>query len=1014
MRSSTRRLALTLICAIAILASANGANWLQQAPASNPPARSDHAMAYDSTHGQVVLFGGYAGNFNFLSDTWVWDGTNWTQKSPSASPSKRSDHAMAYDAGHGQVVLFGGQNSIALFGDTWVWDGANWTLKSPSTSPFARQNPAMVYDSAHGQVVLFGGTNGSALADTWVWDGANWTQKSPSTSPPARWSHAMAYDAVHGQVVLFGGQNGSILGDTWVWDGANWTQKSPSTSPTGRYSHAMAYDSALQQVVLFGGFQTLGNNETWGWDGTNWTQELPATSPSARYSHAMAYDSAHQQVVLFGGVNNTYFADTWLWSVPNPFANWAQASPANSPPERSGHAMAYDLSHQQMVIFGGCCDASNGVPENTPFADTWVWDGINWTQKSPSASPPARFYHAMAYDAAHGQVVLFGGYDFNSNTFFGDTWVWDGSNWTLKSPSASPPARSSHAMAYDSLHGQVVLFGGISGGSALGDTWVWDGSNWNQKSPSTNPPARSSHAMAYDTAHGQVVLFGGSNSGLLADTWLWDGTNWTQKSPRTSPAPQQLHAMAYDVAHGQVVLFLGSNIIGASGTWLWEGGFFVSPNSGSGSGPQVFAATYFDNNGVSDLQVVYLDFGAVGDAPHDCKVAYAPASHTLFLFNNADNGVVGSIVLGGGGSLSNTQCTLFGGSTAATISGNQLTVPFDIQFLIGYGGKKTIWGVAQTYSGVQSDNGVFEALGTWTPAASTPGVVSVNPNSGSGMGLQTFTAVYSDTGGANDLQAVYLDFGSVGFAAHNCIVVYVPGANQLYLFTDDNTSAFGPIAEGAGGGSIGNSQCTLLSGSTPASLSGNNLTVPFNITFKSGYGGKKTIFGLAQTYAGVQSNGGVLTTLGSWKPASSIPSAVSVSPNSGSGLGPTTFTAKYSDTGGANDLQVVYLTFGSALNAANSCAVGYSPGNNQLFLFNDAATATATLGLGGGGSVSNSHCTLSGGSTAAGLSGTGLTVPFTITFKSGFTGAKTIFGLAQTYDGTQSAVTNLGSWTPAP
>jgi hypothetical protein len=109
---------------------------------------------------------------------------------------------------------------------------------------------------------------------------------------------------------------------------------------------------------------------------------------------------------------------------------------------------------------------------------------------------------------------------------------------------------------------------------------------------------------------------------------------------------------------------------------------------------------------------------------------------------------------------------------------------------------------------------------------------------------------------------------------------------------------------------------------------------------------------------------------------------------------------------------VVYLTFGSVLNGANSCAVGYQPGNNQLFLFNDAATATATLGEGLGGSVSNSQCTLSGGNTAASMAGTGLTVPFTITFKNTFTGSKTIFGLAQTYDGTQSAMTTLGSWTP--
>jgi len=437
----------------------------------------------------------------------------------------------------------------------------------------------------------------------------------------------------------------------------------------------------------------------------------------------------------------------------------------------------------------------------------------------------------------------------------------------------------------------------------------------------------------------------------------------------------------------------------------------VSPNSGTGTVPQTFSATYSDSNGASDLQVMYLDFGSVGDAPHDCKVAYVQASNALYLFNDANTAVLGPMTLGGGGSLINSQCTLFGGSTASTSSGNNLTVPFTIQFLAGYGGRKNIFGVAQSYNGTQSASGVFQALGTWTPATSTPGVVSVSPNNGSGAGV-AFRAVYSDTGGANDLQAVYLNFGSVGFAAHNCIAVYVPGPNSLYLFTDDNSNAVGPIAEGAGGGSISNSQCTLTSGGTPATLAGTNLTVPFNITFKSGYGGKKTIFGLAQNYAGAQSGGGVLTSLGNWKPALTTPGAVSVTPSSGSGFGPQVFTAAYSDTGGANDLQVVYLSFGGSFLAANSCNVGYQPGNNQLLLFSDNNSTAATLGENGAGSVSNSQCTLSGGNTAAVISGTGATVPFTITFKAGFIGAKSVFGLAQTYDGTQSATTLLGSWTP--
>ena len=160
----------------------------------------------------------------------------------------------------------------------------------------------------------------------------------------------------------------------------------------------------------------------------------------------------------------------------------------------------------------------------------------------------------MAYDSAHGQAVLFGG---SSPVLLNDTWVWDGSNWEQKSPQTSPPVRYFHAMAYDAAHGQVVLFGGTGptpagvdfGTEALNDTWVWDGSNWTQESPQTSPSVRYSPAMAYDAAHGQVVLFGGAalnpdgTMKELNDTWVWDGSNWTEKSPQTSPPVRDAHAI---------------------------------------------------------------------------------------------------------------------------------------------------------------------------------------------------------------------------------------------------------------------------------------------------------------------------------------------------------------------------------------------------------------------------------------------------------------------------------------
>jgi hypothetical protein len=81
----------------------------------------------------------------------------------------------------------------------------------------------------------------------------------------------------------------------------------------------------------------------------------------------------------------------------------------------------------------------------------------------------------MAYDAATGTIVLFGGKN-NSPGFLSDTWTWDGSTWTKQAPAAHPPGRFEAAMAYDAAARNVVLFGGRAGSTWVGDTWTWGSS----------------------------------------------------------------------------------------------------------------------------------------------------------------------------------------------------------------------------------------------------------------------------------------------------------------------------------------------------------------------------------------------------------------------------------------------------------------------------------------------------------------------------------------------------------
>src|SRR5205085_12529 len=131
---------------------------------------------------------------------------------------------------------------------------------------------------------------------------------------------------------------------------------------------------------------------------------------------------------------------------------------------------------------------------------------VQWTQRS-SSGPSPRWGHTMAYDAARGETLLFGGSYYDGSWHWpGETWAWNGSTWMQRS-SSGPSPRESHAMAYDAAQGVTVLFGGYNAGYR-GDTWEWNGSTWTQRS-SSGPSARYSHAMDNDASRAVTVLFGG-------------------------------------------------------------------------------------------------------------------------------------------------------------------------------------------------------------------------------------------------------------------------------------------------------------------------------------------------------------------------------------------------------------------------------------------------------------------------------------------------------------------------
>lgn len=626
--------------------------WLGNQPTgTTPSARTAHALAHDAARGVTVLFGGTGSEAGACgspgdpecADTWEWDGTVWREIATTPSPPARYDHALAYDAARGVVVLFGGRGIEAgacgtpgdvRCSDTWEWDGATWMEVTAPSSPAARFGHALAYDAARGVTVLVGGnvatggcggTGGGTCFDTWTWDGARWTDVTPASTPRPRSSHALAYDVARGVTVLFGG-NGSGTGvcgpagqsrcsDTWTWDGEAWTEVATAIAPPARDSHALAYDATRGVTVLYGGFASgcaaSGADlceDTWEWDGAAWREITAPGRPPGRTSPALAYDIGRRVTVLFGGhafvdgacgtQGSTRCSDTWERGA----GGWSEPRLAVSPSPRSAHAVAYDAARDVTVLFGGR-DA------NEVLGDTWEWDGMGWTERSPAVGPPARENHALAYDLARGVTVLFGGRGAQDGACgtvddpaCSDTWEWDGSSWSPIATSTAPPPRHDHAMAYDASRGVAVVFGGIgvssgscgaSGTFRCADTWTWDGAAWRDMSPLVSPVARVRHAMAYDADRGVVVLFGGTDISVrnacgrpggskCFDTWEWDGAAWTEALPPDSPPARESHGLAHDPLRGVLVLHGGNvgSLDGACGsaagvfcadTWTWDG-----------------------------------------------------------------------------------------------------------------------------------------------------------------------------------------------------------------------------------------------------------------------------------------------------------------------------------------------------------------------------------------------------------------------------------------------------------
>ncbi len=421
----------------------------------------------------------------------------------------------------GQSVLFVGGSFSQIGGiaaDSLArWDGSTWSEVGGGVS--GEVHEIEFYDEGSGPVMFVGGNFQSVGGGLPIRMLARYAEGQWSEVGASALTNPVQAMAVHDGKLFVGGRFTQIEGRGTLrlaaWDGAAW--QTYSSGPSNRDGHAMTYAGPNLRTMLFGGDELPNGTErqdTWKYDGQSW-ERIATTGPEPRVGHSMAYDSLRDRVLLFGGQPRGWGGGTdsrlWVWTN----SRW-WAITDYLPVHWEGVSIAYDQARDRVVWFGGV------DLQNNAYDDTWEFDGDEWIDIIPATTrPPGRAGYGIAYDAARQQTVMFGGHS-NADGLFGDTWTWDGVDWTLAS-SVGPSPRTRHYMVYDSAREMVVLYGG--GGDPSGwkmDTWGWDGTQWLLLAPADPDRPYDSHGpMAYDPHSDRVVMR--DERGV---TWLWDGTAW--------------------------------------------------------------------------------------------------------------------------------------------------------------------------------------------------------------------------------------------------------------------------------------------------------------------------------------------------------------------------------------------------------------------------------------------------------------------------------------------------------
>lgn len=257
----------------------------------------------------------------------------------------------------------------------------------------------------------------------------------------------------------------------------------------------------------------------------------------------------------------------------------------------------------------------------------------------------------------------------------------------------------------------------------------------------------------------------------------------------------------------------------------------VSPNTGNKDTclETPFVITVTDADGYTDLDyVLFLISDASANLANRLYAKYEISTNMLYLRNDANDSWGTGQLVGGDSNLSNTQGAIITINASAVGGANTLTLTIPIVAANAYAGVYNLYVKSADLAG-HTDG--WDDLGDLTYDACTITNVYVNPSSGQYLAdgiYYNFTTVHHTTIGGdqiNDARLLVTGLDGLG-------LVYVRYDGSKFYLRNDGDTSWGTGYTPGTAQILENSQGRFNIGNSTATVSGDELTIVWNLNFK--------------------------------------------------------------------------------------------------------------------------------------------------------------------------------------